>query len=74
MEYKSDVLNRIIEIMKRDCSLEDLYKIFHINEESNMTKEEIIFSMSEMLIKNNASEEFLTRLLDVLEEPDVSIN
>jgi len=74
MEYKSDVLNRIIEIMKRDCSLEDLYKIFHINEESNMTKEEIIFSMNEMLIKNNASEEFLTRLLDVLEEPDVSIN
>jgi len=74
MEYKSDVLNRIIEIMKRDCSLEDLYKIFHINEESNMTKEEIIFSMSEMLIKNNASEEFLTRVLDVLEEPDVSIN
>ena len=74
MEYKSDVLNRIIEIMKRDCSLEDLYKIFHINEESNMTKEEIIFSMSEMLIKNNGSEEFLTRVLDVLEEPDVSIN
>ena len=74
MEYKSDVLNRIIEIMKRDCSLEDLYKIFHINEESNMTKEEIIFRMSEMLIKNNASEEFLTRVLDVLEEPDVSIN
>ena len=27
MKYKSDVLNRIIEIMKRDCSLEDLYKI-----------------------------------------------
>ena len=74
MEYKSDVLNRIIEIMKRDCSLEDLYKIFHINEESNMTKEEIIFSMNEMLIKNNASEEFLTKLLDVLEEQDVSIN
>ena len=74
MEYKSDVLNRIIEIMKRDCSLEDLYKIFHINEESNMTKEEIIFSMNEMLIKNNASEEFLTRVLAVLEEPDVSIN
>ena len=74
MEYKSDVLNRIIEIMKRDCSLEDLYKIFHINEESNMTKEEIIFSMNEMLIKNNASEEFLTRVLAILEEPDVSIN
>ena len=74
MEYKSVLLNRITEIMKRDCSLEDLYKIFHINEESNMTKEEIIFSMNEMLIKNNASEEFLTRLLDVLEEPDVSIN
>ena len=74
MKYKSEVLNRIIEIMKRDCSLEDLYKIFHINEESNMTKEEIIFSMNEMLIKNNASEEFLTRVLDVLEEPDVSIN
>ena len=30
--------------------------------------------MNEMLIKNNASEEFLTRVLDVLEEPDVSIN
>ena len=74
MKYKREVLNRIIEIMKRDCSLEDLYKMFHINEESNMTKEEIIFSMSEMLIKNNASEEFLTRVLAILEEPDVSIN
>ena len=74
MEYKSVLLNRITEIMKRDCSLEDLYKMFHINEESNMTKEEIIFSMSEMLIKNNASEEFLTRVLAILEEPDVSIN
>ena len=74
MKYKSEVLNRIIEIMKRDCSLEDLYKMFHINEESNMTKEEIIFSMNEMLIKNNASEEFLTRVLAILEEPDVSIN
>ena len=74
MKYKSEILNRIIEIMKRDCSLEDLYKMFHINEESNMTKEEIIFSMNEMLIKNNASEEFLTRVLAVLEEPDVSIN
>ena len=74
MKYKSDLLNRITEIMKRDCSLEDLYKMFHINKESNMTKEEIIFSMNEMLIKNNASEEFLTRVLAILEEPDVSIN
>ena len=48
--------------------------MFHINKESNMTKEEIIFSMNEMLIKNNASEEFLTRVLGVLEEPDVSLN
>ena len=74
MKYKSEILNRIIEIMKRDCSLEDLYKMFRINKESNMTKEEIIFSMNEMLIKNNASEEFLTRVLAILEEPDVSIN